>query len=209
MRNHRHKGAQPAPVNAGVDTNRKISALVYLLEEKGVLAPGEFEDAIMNLKIQLGDQAPPNGRPRPSTGTASARRGPGGDYIGPERRRQLESEREVGQERRDNNVRAAVSHISGDVVSEEGRTPVSGVQLILRRSSLNNPPIQFRSTKTDMQGRFVFLNLPLAKEGEPDQPYIYGLEVRYRNRTVYSTPAVDLVPAQTSHHQILVPPVEE
>ena len=209
MRNHRHKGTHTAPVNAGADTNRKISALIYLLEDKGILAPGEFEDAIMNLKIQLSDQPPQNGRTRPAQGAAATRRGPGGDYIGPERRRQLEGEREEGQERRDNNVRAAVSHISGEVVGEVGRHPVSGVQLILRRSSQNNPPIQFRSTKTDMQGRFVFLNLPLTKEGESDQPYIYGLEVRYRNRTVYSTPAVDLVPSQTTHHQILVPPVEE
>lgn len=214
MRNHRHKGASPAPVNAGVDTNRKINALVFLLEDKGVLAPGEFEDAIMNLKVQLGDLPPQNGRPRPTqgggagAGNPNGRRGPGGDYIGPERRRQLESERESGQERRDS-VRTAVSHISGDVVNEEDRHPISGVQLILRRSSQTNPPIQFRSTKTDMQGRFVFLNLPLNKEGEPDQAYTYALEVRYRNRTIYSNAAVELVPAQTTHHQISASLVEE
>jgi monoamine oxidase len=208
MRTHRHKGASPAPVNAGTDTNRRINALVFLLEEKGILARGELEDAVMNLKVQLGDLPPQaGGRPRPTQNSQGSRRGPGGDYIGPERRRQLESEREEGQERRDS-VRTAVAHISGDVVNEEDRHPISGVQLILRRSSLNNPPIQFRSTKTDMQGRFVFLNLPLTKEGESDQAYTYALEVRYRNRTIYSTAAVDLKPAQTTHHQVTASLVE-
>ncbi|MFA7330834.1 MAG: hypothetical protein WC326_07160 [Candidatus Delongbacteria bacterium] len=219
MRNHRSKGASPAPVHAGSDTNRRINALVYLLEDKGILAPGEYEDAIMNLKVQLSDLPPANGRPRPSQGQPGQgqgggqggpgqRRGPGGDYIGPERRRQLDSEREGGQERRDS-VRTAVAHISGDVVNDQDRHPISGVQLILRRSSQNNPPIQFRSTKTDMQGRFVFLNLPLTKEGEADQGYVYALEVRYRNRTVYSNAAVGLLPAQTTHHQIQVNLAEE
>ncbi|MDP2360216.1 MAG: carboxypeptidase-like regulatory domain-containing protein [bacterium] len=209
MRNHR-KAANPAPLSAASDVSRRINALVFLLEGKGVLVPGEFEDAIMNLKVQLGDQVPANGRPRPAgsgAGPMAQRRG-GNDYIGPERRRQLDTDREEGQDRRDS-VRSAVSHISGEVVSESDRHPISGVQLILRRSGANNPAIQFRSTKTDMQGRFVFLNLPLAKEAEPDSAYTYLLEVRYRNRTIYSESDVALQPGQTTHHLIQVPQLEE
>jgi len=207
MRNHR-KAANQAPVNPAAELSRKINALVYLLEEKGVLAVGEFEDATMNLKVQLGDQVPVNGRPRAQgSGPVTANRRQGGDYIGPERRRQVDSAREEGAERRDN-VRSAVAHIAGEVVGEEGRHPISGVQLILRRSSQSSAPIQFRSTKSDMQGRFVFLNLPLAKESEPDSPYTYQLEVRYRNRTVHADDDMTLLPGQTSHHIIQVPPLE-
>jgi len=212
MRNHR-KGAPQAPVNPSAELARKISALVFLLEDKGVLAVGEFEDAIMNLKVQLGDQMQAGARPR--QGGQGQQQGPGGnrrggnDYIGPERRHLAESgERVDGNERRDS-TRVAVAHISGEVVSEDDRHNLSGVQLILRRSSLNNPPIQFRSTKTDMQGRFVFLNLPLAKESEPDSAYTYTLEVRYRNRTVFADMEMALQPGQTHHSQLLVPPIEE
>lgn len=208
MRTHR-KVATAAPANPAGDMTRKINALVYLLEQKGVLAVGEFEDAIMNLKVQLGDQGVPNARPRNgSSAQPPARRSGGNDYIGPERRRQVESERSEGQDRRDS-IRVAVAHIAGEVYSEGDRHPISGVQLILRRSSQTNPPIQFRSAKTDMQGRFVFLNLPLSKESEPEAAYAYHLEVRYRNRTVYMDPEVALQPGQTNHHQIQVAPLEE
>ncbi len=209
MRNHR-KGASQAQANPSVDLSRKINALVYLLEDKGVLAHGEFEDAIMNLKVQLGDQVHAGQRPRPNAqGQQNGNRRGGNDYIGPERRQLREGgERDEGNERRDS-ARAAVAHISGEVVSEEDRHALSGVQLILRRSSQNNAPIQFRSTKTDMQGRFVFLNLPLAKEAEPDSAYAYILEVRYRNRTVFADMEMALQPGQTHHSVLQVPPVEE
>jgi hypothetical protein len=208
MRAHRKVASAAPAAAASGDLNRKINALVFLLEQKGLLVAGEFEDAIMNLKVQLGDQVPANGRPRPGGPSQPPRRSGNGDYIGPERRRQLDSERGEGLDRRDA-PRAAVAHIAGEVVSEGDRHALSGVQLILRRSSQSSTPIQFRSTKTDMQGRFVFLNLPLSKESEPDAPYAYHLEVRYRNRTVHTDPDVALLPGQTCHHLIPVALLEE
>jgi 5-hydroxyisourate hydrolase-like protein (transthyretin family) len=201
MRSQR-KGPQPAPAAAGSEFSRKLNALVLLLEDKGVLEPGEFEDAVMNLKIQLADQMPPAGKVQP--GRNGGRRGrSGNDYVGPERRQVLGSDRGTGQERR--TQRTAVAHISGEILSEETGQPVSGVQLILRRTGDGGAPIQYRSTKSDMQGRYVFLNLPLSKENESVIGYIYHLEARYRNRTLHTESDLPLQPDQTIHHPLRLP----
>lgn len=200
MRNHR-KGTPPAAASAGSDVARKLNALVLLLEDKGVLEPGEFEDSVMNLKVQLSDQMPaqPKGGSSP-VGRNGNRRGRGSEYVGPERRHELPSERSGGQERR--SQRSSVAHISGEIVNDETGQPVSGVQLILRRSGDGAAPIQYRSTKSDMQGRYVFLNLPLSKEGESVQSYNYHIEVRYRNRTLHAEGDLPLHPDQTTHHPL-------
>jgi len=200
MRNHRKGGgSQPPAANAGAELARKLNALVLLLEDKGVLEPGEFEDSVMNLKIQLADQMPATakGPGRPGGG----RRGRNGEYVGPERRHGPNAERGPGQQER-RTPRTAVAHIAGDIVNGETGQPVSGVQLILRRSGDGGPAIQYRSTKSDMQGRYAFLNLPLGKEGETSQSYAYHIEARYRNRTVHTEGDLPLQPDQTAHHPL-------
>lgn len=193
MKQHRKTPAGSAGSPAS-ELSRKMNALVLLLEEKGVLEPGEFEDSLMNLKIQLGDQMPQISRP------PRGRQARGNDYIGPERRREVRGDRGKGKDRR-GKMRTPVAHISGDVHQVSGEL-ISGAQLILRRSVEGAQPIQFRSTKSDMQGRFVFLNLPMQTDSEPYQQYSYQIEVRYRNRTLEVIREIKLVSDQTSPHHI-------
>ncbi len=198
MKPHRKPSANGG-ASAGSDLNRRINALVLLLEEKGLLEPGEFEDSLMNLKIQLGDQMPQLARP-PKKGHQP--RG-GGNYAGPERRSSSRQDRNFKAK-----SRTPVAHISGDVLNDENGDVISGAQLILRRSTEDSAPIQFRSTKSDMQGRFSFLNLPMNTDSEPVQDYIYQIEVRYRNRTLDVLRKVDLNAEQTVQQHIRLNLVE-
>lgn len=190
---HARKPA-PGPMAAGADINRRLSALVMLLEEKGLLGPGEFEDAVMSLKVQMSDQ-----RPSGSRGAGIEERN-GSEYRGPERRTDLPASRNQGQERRVTGL-APFGHVSGHTVNGEDGQPVSGVQLILRRGQGDGRPIQFRSTKSDKQGRFVFLNLPIARS-ENGEAYSYDLEVRYRNQTLVANLPIRLNEGATVSHQI-------
>jgi hypothetical protein len=196
------KPAASAP-NQVADLNRKLNALIMLLEDKGVLDAGEFEDANMNLKIQLGDQMPKTASPEKekSPGARGAKKPRKTDYVGRERRTRINSKRNTEQERR-TKIKSAVSHISGEANDKISGRSVSGVQLILRRSMDDKAPIQFRSTKTDMQGRYVFLNLPLSKDGSDTIDYQYQLEVRYRNQTVEANTKIDLIPDKTTPFNI-------
>lgn len=189
-------GRKPAasPATAGSDLNRRLSALVMLLESKGVLHAGEFEDAVMSLKVQFSDHKPGGSR-----GSGIEERN-GSEYRGPERRTELASQRGQGQERRVLGI-APFGHVSGHTVNAEDSTPVSGVQLILRRGQGDARPIQFRSTKSDKQGRFVFLNLPIARS-ENGESYNYDLEVRYRNQTLVANMVIRLNEGATVSHQI-------
>ena len=190
------------------EINRKINALVMLLEERGVIEAGEFDDAVMNLKIQLADQMPKNGKPQKSAkpakgGQQGRQKSKGKEYVGPERRNpQAHTPQRPTQDRR-NPAKVPTGHISGTITRASTQQSVSGVQLILRRSmNSSTPPTQFRSTKSDLQGRFVFLNLPLHKEGDPENAYRYDLEVRYRNKTMYSESSLVLVGNQTLLHNL-------
>ncbi len=205
MRSHRKQNAGTGSATA--ELNRKINALIMMLEEKGVLLPGEFEDSVMNLKIQLGDQVPRQQKnnsessPAPAPGPAAKEPAKNADYIGPERRAKLAGQRFNGSDRR-KRMKAPVGHITGMIRNSEGHDPVNGVQLILRRSQEGGTPIQFRSTKSDIQGRFVFLNLPLTREADSAQAYRYHLEARYRNRTLNGSTLIQLIPNQTVTHNL-------
>ncbi len=201
----RSKPARPARKSAGnsgstnsaSEINRRINALVMLLEDKGVFEPGDFEDAVMNLKVQLGDQS---GLPA-NTGIEARSQS---EYRGPERREAPGGTRETGQDRR-TPARGPAGHVSGRISSEADGHPISGVQLILRRGSPGGRSTQFRSTKSDQQGRFAFLNLPMIREGDHAESYHYDLEVRYRNRTIHDGVAMDLIAGQTLNRDFRVP----
>jgi hypothetical protein len=209
MRPFRKSGRPSSAPQGSSDLTRSFNALILLLEEKGVLEPGELEDTIMNIKVQLGDQIPnapaPAAAPRKTSRKQrptqnTAKKGP--DYIGPERRD--ENSHTVSKERR-NPDRAPMAHVSGSVTLSETNQPVNGVQLILRRNAPGDRPIQFRSTKSDMHGRFIFLNLPLSSLKQGDIEFIYHIEVRYRNQTVDVSRALVLEQDQTTSHTVQLP----
>ena len=186
--------SSPAPVSAGTDINRRLSALVMLLEEKGILRSGEFEDAVMSLKVQFADQKPANPR------RSGIEERNGSEYRGPERRTEPGSHRNQGSERRSTGI-APFGHVAGHTLNAEDGLAISGVQLILRRGQGDSRPIQFRSTKSDKQGRFVFLNLPIAR-ADGGEMYSYDLEVRYRNQSLVTNLAIRLNEGATVTHEI-------
>ena len=179
----KQSNATPSASSTSAEINRKINALVMLLEERGVIEPGEFDDAVMNLKIQLADQMPKNGKPQKPVKPAAKpvkggkpqpqgrTKGKGNEYVGPERRNpQTVTPARPGQDRR-SPAKVPTGHISGTITRSSTHQSISGVQLILRRSMNGSmAPTQFRSTKSDLQGRFVFLNLPLHKDSDPTRP---------------------------------------
>jgi hypothetical protein len=190
--------------SATTELIQKFDALIHLLEDKNVIEAGELDDVLMNIKVQMGGvqggQEPRGHAPRqPVTQrTADAE----GVYVGLERRHELESN--ASPERR-LPARAPIAHLSGNVMVADGSESVSGVQLILRRTTPGDRPTQFRSTKTDQNGRYIFLNLPLASAKLPDIVYSYHLEARYRNQTIHVSTALAFVADETLSYSVHLP----
>ncbi len=86
-------------------------------------------------------------------------------------------------------------HLAGTVYDRTNGKAVVGVNVILKRNHNGNDTIRYRTTKTDMEGKFFFLKLPLLRpgdDGEDRDRFHYSLEMIYRQANSASTAEIEL-----------------
>jgi hypothetical protein len=86
-------------------------------------------------------------------------------------------------------------HLAGTVYDRTNGKTVIGVNVILKRNHNGNPTIRYRTTKTDMEGKFFFLKLPLLRPGDDSEhrdSFHYSLEMIYRQANSESTAEIEL-----------------
>jgi 5-hydroxyisourate hydrolase-like protein (transthyretin family) len=92
-------------------------------------------------------------------------------------------------------------HLAGTVYDRTNGKTVIGVNVILKRSHNGNDTIRYRTTKTDMEGKFFFLKLPLQRstdDGETQAQFHYSLEMIYRLVNSESTEEIELASDSTT-----------
>lgn len=150
------------------ELKKRVDSLLDLLQEKGVLTS---EEAIGLLEP---DENQPR-KPQPAKRKPTANRT--GNSRSSSREAQKTPVRGHGQET------TAHGHLAGTVYDRATGKPVVGVNVILKRSQPGAEPLRYRQTKSDMEGRFFFLNLPLVRAADGNGAagdFKYSLEMIYR-----------------------------
>jgi 5-hydroxyisourate hydrolase-like protein (transthyretin family) len=195
-----------------VELKKRQDALLKLLEEKQILSAEEIAglpevtEKIIPVR-QYPHQERRTGNDRRNHDNRSNRRSysQGGGYQASRKspNRRDSQPQEIGNRGNGGTtVNQPRGHLTGIVRNRLTGKPVVGVNVILKRGMNADDQIQFRTTKTDMEGKYYFLNIPLAKGGDQFTPagdfYEYSLDMTYRKSSFSGRSALRLTQNQTA-----------
>ncbi len=178
-----------------LELKKRVDRIIDILQEKGVLNAAEA--------IALYE--PQNNKPGKPGKPATAKNKSVQASSHPQRSAEKENLHQGSSSD------TAHGHLAGTVYDRQSGKPLTGVHVILKRGQDNAELHRYRTTKSDMEGRFFFLNLPLERQhtGNGNGVFRYSLEMIYRQDNFTGSGFIQLTSDQTTIQDLFLEPKTE
>lgn len=186
----------------------RLDVLVDYLDEKGVIDKKELVDLLPTPPPPQSPQNSPRKQSKQQSGSKPVRR-----IASPKSQNGNASQRQTGTKNMHQTGTSEIfGHLSGSVYDRKTGHTISGVNIMLKRNNNDGGSVTARSTKTDMSGKFYFLNVPIMRSDREsasgktntDERIQYSIDLLYRQLTYPGVGSIDLSENKTTIQDMFI-----